>query len=97
MVRLRRWLPCKCLGTAIQQGGGCLSVCLFLSCPKLCLVLGGTAGASMDSSPALFPRGRASPLPISLPTGSQRGAAEQRVQPPPFPLAAPCLLLLCPY
>lgn len=34
--------------TATQQGGGCLSVCLLLSCTEVCHVLGSTAGASMD-------------------------------------------------
>lgn len=74
-----------------------MSVCLFLFCTKLCSVLGGTAGASMRSAPALVLCKQAALLPISLPTGCQRGLAEQRVQPPAFPLAVPCLFLPQPY
>lgn len=56
---------------------GGLSVCLFLSCTKLCPVLVGTAGASMDSTPELVPCEQAAPLPISLPACCQKGIASR--------------------
>ncbi|XP_048159128.1 GRB2-associated-binding protein 1 isoform X2 [Corvus hawaiiensis] len=51
----------------------------------------------MGSAPVLVLCEQAALLPISLPTGCQRELAEQRVQPPAFPLAVPCLFLLWPY